>query len=97
MLQITSSSIPMIKLLCERGAHVSAHVDKNAILDHGHHFVRTRFAFRSEHGTLPVFFCRCGEMALQHDDGGHTICTLTNNGSERELTRCPLDNESTAH
>ena len=92
MFRIKSSSVSFIKVLCESAALFYVRdLQKNGIMAGGHCFVKTNFALREKQGTFPLYFCRCGEMALEHDDEGHTICGLTAKGCERELSHCRLD------
>jgi hypothetical protein len=94
MLQIKSSSVPMIKVLCEWAAFFSAgKLEKDGVEAGGHCFVKTRFAVRGETGIFPLYFCHCGEMALWHE----TMCSLTSDGCERDLTHCGLHSDSTVH
>jgi hypothetical protein len=98
MLQIKSSSVPVIKVLCECAAFFwVGKLEKDAVEADGHHFIKTRFAVRAEQGIFPLYFCRCGEMALRHEEMGQTMCSLTSNGCECALTHCRRDSDSTVH
>jgi len=98
MLQIKSSSVPMIKVLCEYAAFFSVgKLDRDGVSAGGHCFIKTRFAVRGEDGIFPLYFCRCGEMAVRHDEMGRTMCSLNNSGGEQNLTTCRLHMDSVVH
>lgn len=87
----------MVKVLCECAALFSVgELEKECVEASGHSFIKTRFAVSGEHGIFPLYFCRCGEMALRHDETQQTMCSVTKNG-EHNLTPCRLHRSSTVH
>jgi hypothetical protein len=80
--RIKSSRVVILKIFCGAAAHFSSSdLRKNGIVADGHCFIKTRFALHSEQGTFPLYFCRCGEMAVRHADVGQTICRLADDGA----------------
>lgn len=60
----------------------------NAINVSGHRFIRMPFMIKvgSSEGRLPIYYCRCDQIAISHNDT--ILRELADDGSESELTLC---------
>ena len=82
--------IAILRFLCALGEQFSvADLYRNAIAFSGHRFVRTTFKARQNSGRVPLYYCRCGEIALR-DEFSEDFVGLTRDGSNLRIGTCTL-------
>ena len=80
--------IAIVRFLCGLGEQFSvADLYRNAITFSGHRFLRTVFMTRRNGARAPLYYCRCGEIAVQ-DDCSEDFVGLTPDGSNRRIGIC---------
>ena len=52
----------------------------------GHRLNRPTFRIRGPQGTMAIYYCPCGQIAIERGD---RVVGLANDGSESELAPCP--------
>jgi hypothetical protein len=82
--------IAIVKFLCGLGQQFSvADLYRSAIAFSGHRFIRTTFKTRQNGARAPLYYCRCGEIALR-DEFTEDFVGLTRDGSNRPIGICAL-------
>src|ERR1700747_3933201 len=84
--KLTANRIGLTRFLCgmaERFAATGLYQD--AIGISGHRFVRTNFKVLSGDKKRAIYFCPCGQMALENNGG---VVGLNAQGAKCELTPC---------
>jgi hypothetical protein len=82
--------IAIVRFLCDLGAQFStSDLYRNAIAFSGHRFIPTRFKTRQNGARAPLYYCRCGEIALR-DEFTEDFVGLTRDGSNRRIGICAL-------
>jgi hypothetical protein len=88
--EANSRHIAIIGFLCGLGEQFSvADLYRNAIAFSGHRFLRTVFKTRRNGRRAPLYYCRCGEIAVQ-DDFSKDFVGLTSDGSTRRIGICSI-------
>jgi hypothetical protein len=87
--------IAIVRFLCTFGSQFSiSDLHRNAIHFNGHHFLLTIFKIKcSNEARVPLYYCRCGEVAVQ-DEVTRNFVGLTGDNSHREGGSCSLGNHS---
>jgi hypothetical protein len=84
--RLTARRIVAMRILCSMGDLFSlADLYENAINIRGHRLIRTAFKVREPHGKMAIYYCRCGQIAIERDD---KIVGLAADASEGELMPC---------
>jgi hypothetical protein len=82
--------IAIVRFLFDLGAQFSvSDLCRNAIASSGHRFIPTRLKTRQNGGRVPLYYCRCGEIALRNEFTEDFV-GLIRNGSNRPLGMCAL-------
>jgi hypothetical protein len=90
MQSASARHIAIVRFLCALGGQFSvADLYRNAIAYGGHRFIRTTFKTRQNGARAPLYYCRCGEIALQ-DEFSEDFVGLTRDGSNRRIGTCTL-------
>jgi hypothetical protein len=88
--QVSARRIAVMRFLCGVGEQFSVtDLYRNAIAFSGHRFLRTAFKIRRNGGRAPVYYCRCGEMAVRDDSTGDFV-GLTPDAPSRQIRVCCL-------
>jgi hypothetical protein len=88
MQSASARQIAIVRFLCGLGEQFSvADLYRNAIAFSGHRFIRTTFKARQNRGRIPLYYCRCGEIALR-DEFSEDFVGLTPDGSNRPIGIC---------
>jgi hypothetical protein len=86
--EASARHIAIVRFLCGLGEQFSvADLYRNAIAFSGHRFLRTVFKTRRDGKRAPLYYCRCGEIAVQDDFTGEFV-GLTREGSNRPIGIC---------
>lgn len=90
MQSASARHIAIMRFLCALGEQFSvADLYRNAIAFSGHRFVRTTFKTRQNGARAPLYYCRCGEIALR-DEFTEDFVGLTRDGWNRRIGICAL-------
>ena len=82
--------IAIVRFLCGLGEQFSiTDLYRNAIAFSGHRFIRTTFKTRQNGARAPLYYCRCGEIALR-DEFTQDFVGPTRDGSNRRIGICAL-------
>jgi hypothetical protein len=88
--KVSARRIAVIRFLCGVGEQFSVtDLYRNAITFSGHRFLRTAFKIQRNRARAPVYYCRCGEMAVRDDSTGD-FAGLTPNASSPQIRVCRL-------
>jgi hypothetical protein len=83
---LTANRIFAMRVFCAMGELFSvADLSERAIDISGHRLIRTAFRVRRPQGKTAIFYCPCGQIAI---DRGDKIVGLADDASECELTPC---------
>jgi hypothetical protein len=90
MQSASARHIAIVRFLCGLGEQFSiADLYRDAIAFSGHRFIRTTFKARQNGGRVPLYYCRCGEIALR-DEFSEDFVGLTRDDSNRPIGICAL-------
>ena len=82
--------IAIVRFLFDLGAQFSvSDLCRNAIAFSGHRFIPTRLKTRQNGGRVPLYYCRCGEIALRNEFTEDFV-ELKRDGSDRRIEICTL-------
>jgi hypothetical protein len=88
MQSASARRIAIVRFLCGLGEQFSiTDLCRNAIAFSGHRFIRTTFKTRQNGVRAPLYYCRCGEIALR-DEFTEDFVGLTRDGSNRRIGIC---------
>ena len=86
--QASAGRIAVIRFLCGVGEQFSVtDLYRNSITLSGHRFLRTAFKIQRNGAHAPLYYCRCGEIALR-DKFTEDFVGLTRDGSNRQIGIC---------
>jgi hypothetical protein len=84
--RLTARRIVAMRVLCSMGELFSlADLYENAINIRGHRLIRTAFKVREPQGKTAIYYCWCGQIAIERGD---KIVGVAADASEGELTPC---------
>jgi hypothetical protein len=90
MQSASARRIAIVRFLCGLGEQFSiTDLCRNAIACSGHRFIRTTFKTRQNGARAPLYYCRCGEIALR-DEFTEDFVGLARDGSNRQIGICAL-------
>jgi hypothetical protein len=90
MQSASARHIAIVRFLCGVGEQFSpTDLYRNAIKFNGHRFIRTTFKTRQNGTREPLYYCRCGEIALR-DEFTEEFVGLTRDDSNRRIGVCAL-------
>jgi hypothetical protein len=88
--QLGKLRIEMMRFLCGMGEQFCVtDLYRNANSFKGHRFLRTTFRIQRDTPRWPIYYCRCGELAVPDDSGGNFV-GLAPAGPSRHITVCKL-------
>lgn len=92
---LTARRIVAMRVLCSMGdLFCLADLYENAINIRGHLLIRTAFKVRDPQGKMAIYYCRCGQIAIEHGD---KIVGVADDASESELTPCAYLGRRSSH
>jgi hypothetical protein len=90
MRKVTGRRIALIRFLCGVGEQFGASgLYLHAINCEGHRFLKSAFKIEREGRNIPIYYCRCGQLAIrgsQDDD----FAVLELNAAARRVGPCNL-------
>ena len=90
MQHASARHIAIVRFLCGLGAQFSvSDLYRNAIAFSGHRFLLTVFGTRRNGARAPLYYCRCGEIAVR-DHFSDDFLGLAPDGSNRRIGICAL-------
>ena len=90
MQNASARHIAIVRFLCGLGEQFSVtDLYRNAIAFGGHRFIRTTFKTRRNGARAPLYYCRCGEIAVR-DEFTEDFVGPPPDGSNRQIGNCAL-------
>jgi len=89
--QASARHITIVRFLCGLGEQfIIADLYRNAIEFSDHRFIETVFKTRRNGNRVTLYYCRCGEIAVQ-DEFSKDFVGLPPGGLNRQIERCSLN------